>query len=336
MKTTIWALALAATALLSAQTQVGTRPIMAASETAPAAGAAGEPLLGFAGEHASKGGAAQGASLYPVLGTASRPRFGSSLALPAGVSKLYLPPLQRYALIEDSADGPLAVWTLRNVAASSDHAAVAVSGAMAHPDLVAFSPGGGAAVLYSATGGRLQVIGGLPAQPHIAHELSTDGRTASALALSDDGLLLVAQFGDPMPFYSREGNSWRALSTGVRPRAWAFLPRTHDLVVSDSGQNEIVLLPGISEAPIAERVLASDAAADQLAATSDGDEIIAASSSTGTVWEIPLVSGARFQRLQLANVRTLSTLRDGHAFLFSSFPNLTLVRATASELHAGH
>jgi hypothetical protein len=182
----------------------------------------------------------------------------------------------------------------------------------------------------------VQVIGGLPAQPHIARELSTDGRTASALALSDDGLLLVAQFGDPMPFYSREGDSWRALSTGVRPRVWAFLPRTHDLVVSDSGQNEIVLLPGISEAPIAERVLASDAAADQLAATSDGDEIIAASSSTGTVWEIPLVSGARFRRFQLANVRTLSTLRDGHAFLFSSFPNLTLVRATASELHAGH
>jgi hypothetical protein len=333
MKTTIWALAVAAAALLPAQTQVGSKSITAADATKPAAGAAGEPLLGFADEYVSTGAA----SLYPVLGSASRPRFGSSLALPVGAHKLYLPPLQRYALVEDSADGPIAVWTLRNAAAASaDHAAVAISGVMAHPDLVAFSPGGGAAALYSASGGRLQVIGDLPAQPHIMRELSTEGRAASALALTDDGLLLVVQFGDPMPFYSREGNSWQAVSTGVRPRAWAFLPRSHDLIVSDSGQNEIVLLPGVSDAPIPERILASDAAADQLAATSDGDEIVAASSSTGTVWEIPLVSGARFRRFQLTNVRTLSTLRDGHAFLFSSFPNLTLVRATASELHAGH
>jgi hypothetical protein len=199
---------------------------------------------------------------------------------------------------------------------------------MAHTDLVAFSPRGEAAVLYSKDSGRLQIIGDLPASPKLVHELSLAGfGEVSQLAVADDGVLVAAQLGDNRLIYSSQGSYWQPLSAQYSPVAWSFVPNAHDLAIADPSQSAIALyreLDGRLQLSSVRQLRA-----DRLSFTKDGLQMLAGSSSDGTLWSVRLGSGTITSLPTGGRLESLFCLRDGWTFLVSSWPSLALVKAQA-------
>ena len=149
------------------------------------------PTLGFLVD-------ASGSGLSPIRGTASAPLLGDTIPKPDGVSRIYLPPRQHYALVEQSSSLGLAVWHLahRHAGASGD-VLDSIPGTLSHPDTLAFSPRGTAAALLSKALAKVQIVVGLPGNGAVKAELSTTviGQVVS-IAVSDDGQVLLAASSD--------------------------------------------------------------------------------------------------------------------------------------------
>jgi hypothetical protein len=271
------------------------------------------------------------AEIRPIFGTAQRPQLGAPAAVPTSAQKLYLPPRQQYVLLEQSAAEPLAVWALhRAIAHNENPEPIALPGVMAHPDLVVFSPRGDAAALYSQAAATLQIITHLPAEPSTGRQISMAALgTPSQLAITDDGALVVAALADQRLVFSFGGATWQPLTTAYTPQAWTFVPNTHDLAISDMAQKTIVLLSNLSETSKMVRVLSPDVAADRLAVTKSGDQLVAANSIAGQVWTIDLKTAALTPRDGFAKVDTLSSLRDGLTFLLSASPSISVLKLAA-------
>jgi hypothetical protein len=271
------------------------------------------------------------AEVHPIFGTAQRPLLGEQAVVPVGATRLYMPPRQQYVLVEESANEPVAVWTLhRSVASNEATEPVVLNGAMAHPDLVAFSPRGDAAVLYSEAAAALQLVTHLPAEPALGKQISMAGLgTPSELAVTDDGAL-VAALADHRLSFSLNGAAWRPLVIGYTPEAWTFIPKTHDLAISDSAQKTLGLLSNLSEVTPAFRVLAQGLAADSLAVTKNGDELVAANLKAGELWTIDVKTATVTPRDGFGKLDTLSPLRDGFTFLLSASPNMSLLKLAVS------
>lgn len=281
------------------------------------ANAAGAPFLGFVlGPDALE--------LRAILGTTSTAHLSDPLRVPEAATRLYLPPRQHYALIEQ--DGPLAVWRLGNAAPSiASEVLTPITGTMSHPDVVAFSPRGEAAVVYSRTNNRLQVIDWLPAKPSIASEvMTTQIGDVSKLALSDDAKTVVALSANSnlVSFFS--AGVWRPMPGAYEPAAWSFVSRTHDLVLTDLVQNMVVLLSGLGETAPVIRILAQGIRPDLLTVTKSGESVILADSTSGTVWAAETKTMTLRQLSSGAHVDSLSLLRDGHAALLSVSPTLSV------------
>jgi hypothetical protein len=272
------------------------------------------------------------AELYPIFGTANRPLMGAPAAVPGGAARLYLPPRQQYVLVERNSVEPLSVWALHKAIASNEAIEpVALKGAMAHPDLVVFSPRGDAALLYSQATASLQVLTHLPAEPSLARETSMAALgTPSQLAVSDDGAVIVTGLAGHRLAFSIDGAAWQPLVIGYTPQAWTFVPKTHDLAISDTAQGTIVLLSRLSDASTAFRVLSQGVMADRLAITKDGDQLVAANMKAGQLWTLDVKTASLTPRNGFPKLDTLSSLRDGFTFLLSSSPSLSLLKLAAS------
>ena len=71
---------------------------------------------------------------------------------------------------------------------------MSVAGAASNIDVIAISPNESVAAVYSLTGSRLQIIGGLPADAAVHFEVETAsiGATLTAMAVNDHGQILAA------------------------------------------------------------------------------------------------------------------------------------------------
>jgi DNA-binding beta-propeller fold protein YncE len=280
------------------------------------------PVLGFL---ASPGTA----ELQEIVGTAANPRLGELLSAPATAEQVYLSPRQTYALIEERQDAPLKLWVLWHAQSPSESSLIpiAAQGVLARPELVGFSPSGRAAALYSKTAGKMQVLTGLPGSVALSFELGANPvGTLKAAAVSDDGLVVAVETVNEELYVAVNGGQWRLLP-GVTPRAWSFLPNSHDLLCSDSGQNALLIARNVDTAPAAPALIASGLQPDHLAVTKDGATVAAFDSSQGLVWLVSLRSGAVTPVSPGQAPTTLVALRDGHTFLLSSSPNVSLANA---------
>ena len=325
MKFVLVALATSAAILMAqVQSSVASSPVQVAPHPAIAApnlSGVSAPVLGYLAR-------GEGAEVYAVVGSASRPKMGAAvLRCPANATRIRFAPGQQYALVEKSVEDSMTLWVLKRSAAAEE---VPLRGVMSHADLVAFSPTGEAAVLFSRADKRLQVLTDLPGRAKILREFSAGERgQLSSFAVSDDGSLLVAAFGDEIPKYSLDGAAWQFISTAYKVQAWLFLPRTRDLVLSDLARKEVVLLSGLSGSSVVARVLADSVSADYIAATRDGQRVLAGSSADNSVFDIQLTSGL-ISRVRLTQrLNSLIPLRDGHTFLLASDPVVSLLDAAA-------
>src|SRR5690242_11417511 len=93
--------------------------------------------------------------LNAILGVFGAARLGDPVTAPKTATRLYVATGQQFALVEQNSDAPLSVWDL-----AANSGLTAITGALPHPDLVAFSPRGDSAALYAHESGQSQVVGG--------------------------------------------------------------------------------------------------------------------------------------------------------------------------------
>jgi hypothetical protein len=270
--------------------------------------------------------------LHAILGTAKAPQIGAAIEAPAGSKRLYLPPRQHYALVEQTSDEAMSLWDMhRTVISEAKQEPIAVPGTMAHPDLVTFSPRGEAFVLYSQTESKVQIVGDAPVHAAIKSQLSLANLgLPSKMAISDDSEVLVVELNDGSIFSSSNGAPWQPLAATFTPQAWSFIPKTHDLVVSDTRQKMIVLLPQIEDRLRSARVISQTLMADELSVTKGGEELAAGNAATGQLWTIDLKSESATAREEETLRGEISLLRDGLTFIVYESPTSYLLTAFGS------
>jgi hypothetical protein len=250
------------------------------------------------------------------------------------VAKVFLPPSQRYCLLELSSGAALAVWDLhREFTNGIAQEPISIASAIDHPDVLSFSPRGEAVALYSEGPGILQILTHLPAQPRVSSQLSTaQFGKLSRLAISDDGQILVAGFSDGTFEVHTSERGWQPLQIGYKPEAWSFLPNSHDLVISDVVLKAVVIQPRIEDSAKPLRVLAQDIQVDELAISRSGGAIVAANKTSGHVWNIDLQTETATLDEVLSGKGKLAALRDGFTFVITNPPSLSVVRVNAASL----
>jgi hypothetical protein len=271
--------------------------------------------------------------LRTILLTSKTPRIGEAVAAPENARRLFLPPRQQYALIEQNSDTPVAVWPLHRAAISgTQQEAIPLTGALAHPDVVVFSPRGDAALLYSAAGNKMQVVSNLPNQPSVGNDLSTlSNVTQNLIALTDDASLVVFWSPDTasLSFSSKE-SAWQSFDLGIVPSALSFVPNTHDLAISDAARHTILLLPELNSGAGNPRVLAAATTADHLAFTKSGDWLLAADFAHKQLSAIEIKTGAVTHTQGVSQIDMITTLRNGFTFLLSTAPAVSLLQVVTS------
>lgn len=282
------------------------------------------PILGYLLD-------SDGAGLVPIRGVASAPLLGDLVAKPAGVERIYLPPRQHYALVEQSTTGALAIWHLarRHMAADQDLLDL-IPGVSANPDIVAFSPSGKSAALYSSSQTQIQVLTGLPARPVVQTAISaaTAGQLTT-IALSDDGQIVLATNSTGQIELSADGKLLHAVPWTYSLRAASFMSNTHNVLLSDARQRQLLLIQSVEAPNSAPAVLGNGLEPDHLAVASDGETILALDTARQMLWQIDARTLAAKLVPAGQQAQTLITLRDGHTFLLSNSP-LSLLKLTDS------
>ncbi len=243
--------------------------------------------------------------------------YSEPVTLPEGTRRVRVAPGQEFAVAE-LREGPPQALVLRGGAV--DHA-TALDGVMAAADWVAFSLGARAAVFYSAAGGRLQVVTGLPDTPQVAIDTETAAFAEEPVtaAVSDDGSLVLAASARSV-FVVRAGAAPRLILSGTRIRSVAVLRNGVDAVVGDDGTGSVHLVTAAGSTA-AERVLASGLyLLGDLVPSADGATLYVARPGARSIAWIDLASGAVQSVEADVPLSGLTALRNRDTFLISARP----------------
>jgi hypothetical protein len=186
-------------------------------------GSVSMPSLGFAFD-------SNLAAIRPIRGIPGAALVADPLDAGFPIRAAFIAPLQDFALAAPADDSPLRLirfQTIRPGLQNSSYDLRPLDGALSSPDRAVFSPSGHSAVLY-ASGGRAQILTGLPDQPAM-RDLETAG--AAPMAISDDGSLVVVD-----GIVLNAGGSPSSLSLPLSTVAVAFRGNSRDfLAVTTNG-----------------------------------------------------------------------------------------------------
>ena len=259
--------------------------------------------------------------------------MGDAIPLPDGVTRVRVAPGDAYVLVEQGTDNPMGiVWTTPAGAAPSIQV---IEGAMSTADLVAFSPSGSAAALYSKSTGRLQVIAGLADSPRVSIEVAagTLGIQPVVVAVSDDaGALLASDVSGGVYLLAADNPPALLYQTGA-VASMAFFPRSQDAVVADRAQKRVLLLRQVSANCSVQWLADENSTVDHPGAVAGmaGGTVLIASTNDRRLWMADTRSGeitavdlpviAEFLRATRdASTFLLSSSVDGPAWLFAVQP----------------
>ena len=239
---------------------------------------------------------------------------GEPLPLPDGVTRLRLAPGHGFALAERGESDPPAVLLLDGGAVL----ATPVSGALARAGLVVFSPGGGAAALYSAAEARLQVLTGLPLQPRVSRDIPASDLVA--LAVSDDGEMLLTADAQGLVYVSPVAGERQLVFRAEGLAAMTFLPQRSEAVVGDRGRGEVFVIGGFDDAVYSRLIASGLEGLGAVRAAADGRSVLVAGSEGNRAWIVDIDS-ATARALDLpASPAFLEPLRLPDVYLFAALP----------------
>lgn len=277
--------------------------------------AAGGATQGISGPSVGYFYDATARSLTPVLGIPGASVRGDAIPLPDGVSRVYLAPGQDFGLATLD-DGSTSFLDLRSGAAAVGK----LDQALANVDAVAFSPSGGAALLYSKADGRLQTVSGLATTPAVARE--TLALQATALAISDDAQWVV--FGNSSGLWTVDSAGSLGQVAGLTGiRALAF--RAGSAAVAVSAGSSLYLISDLGAATNAALLGDNLAEVSALAISADGSFLFARTglgvtvlrtndgSMTAVTCDCEVTA---FEALKSRNVFRLSVTGTGPTYLF--------------------
>ncbi|MEX2301857.1 MAG: hypothetical protein WD733_13020 [Bryobacterales bacterium] len=205
----------------------------------------GSPLIGFAAQ-------ADGAGLYALQGFPGAAFPGPRLTLARAAGLPAISSAGSYAVARGAQPGELLVYGLRPNPGSGMLLPSAFF-VNAQADRIVLSPLGGVALLYDRERREIEVVAGLPRQPHSLYTVSLAGLGGllTALAVSDDGAVALAAFSNE----NGSGEIYRlqrdaASHTGTASRAAAagrvvhmsFVPQTRDALVADYDRGQVLML----------------------------------------------------------------------------------------------
>jgi len=167
-----------------------------------------------------------------------------------------------------------------------------IAGGRPNPSVIAISPTGSSAAIYDPLTRSAQVIGNLPQAAEVVREfdLSAIPGQAVAMALSDDGTILLVHFADDSveAVYDRPHELWITGPSGSRllgtrgSAAAAFFPNRHDAVVADEAAQGVFLVTDISQSDSRFAVISVADGLESfssLAVSGDGNEVSVADPS---------------------------------------------------------
>lgn len=247
------------------------------------------PVLGLVGD---------GASLRTMYGIAAAGAVGAPLDAGRELAKVEAAPERNFALATAARDGEVLVLLAGSTAAQ----ATTLTGADANPDHIVFSPGGGSALLWSATGGRMQVASGLPNAARVRNvDASYLGGVFTTATVSDDGEWIAGIASGQAFVLSVQGQAIPLAVKGA-PSTVAFFHGLAQVAVHTT--LEVVLLRNLGGAVERDVIWSkapdppdAPAAADTqtavgLAVSSDNARVIV-TGNLGGVFTMDLTTGAR-------------------------------------------
>jgi hypothetical protein len=199
------------------------------------------PVLGFVY-------AADISELRTILGIPGASRLSGPLALPSGVTNVIFAPGQQCALAEQANGAPIGVIAFP---AANPGPLVEIPNAIAHSDVVAFSPSGGNAAVYSVSEQRLQVITGLLSTPHVAREIAFGALpdVVQLLAIADDGITLLEGTVNNDVYILAEASGPQLIYSAESLGGMAFTPGSRDALVFDPSSGTLSLLQNVVSPP---------------------------------------------------------------------------------------
>ena len=265
------------------------------------------PVLGFVLD-------AKAGTLHRVDGIPGASRIGDALELGFLVARAQIAASQDFAILSDT-EG-LNYWVNLSV---SPPTAIVIDGAMTGATGLLISPSGRSAAVYSSETGQIQFIEGLPGSPTVGktRDLIHGVGNWTAFAISDLGVVLAASSeGRSGSLYALSANRPPFRVGGVQLASdLAFLAGSNDVVVADSGANEIVLIRSVSRWP---RSMVLATALDRVTnpfnveATADGRYV--AATIPGGIASIPTQGGAVAITKCACEPTDLAPLAGGNVF----------------------
>src|SRR5438477_10251292 len=205
------------------------------------------PTLGFVSGQAP-------AQLQPILGIPGSARLGSTLSLPSTVTQIHIAPGHAYALVQQGPSNPVSMVLLQGITAQTQNLLLTpIAGAIGQVDLLAFSPVGSSAALYSRQTNELQVLTGLPRSPRLYLKASSVAipTAPQKLAVSDDArVVLISDSAGTVYSVSQSGVPL-AVHHSPDISALAFVTQSHDSVICDRSLNTISFLRDSTATPVA-------------------------------------------------------------------------------------
>jgi hypothetical protein len=272
------------------------------------------PALGFISGQAP-------AQLQPILGIPGSARLGSPLLLPSTVTGIHIAPGHAYALVQQGPSSPLSMVLLQGIKAQTQNLQLTpIPGTIGQVDLLAFSPMGNSAAIYSRETNQLQVLTGLPKLPRLSLNLSNLAITGAVqkLAVSDDAqAVLISDSAGSVDSVLQNG-ALLPVHHSPEISALAFVTQSHDSIICDRGLNTISMLRNSTATPFALGPAMNDTCQPEGAvSTADGKTLLLACPAQHAVLAVNSASGLTHVYNVAATPASLDRLALGDVFLMS-------------------
>jgi len=307
--------------------QIAPRPLDAATDASSGSQSFHSPVVGLVSS-------TNRVEVRAILGVPGAALLSAPLPVPADVTRLYFAPGQQYALAERggsskpqyasrsraaslrTASLPLAVVTFTGAQLGALNPVIGI----AEPDIVSFSPSGGAAVLYSTSEAQLEVLTGLPSSPQISLQIARSSLPDDPqfLAIADDGVTLLEGSVHNAVYLIGSSTQPSLIFSATTLAAMIFAPASSTAAVFDSATGSVSLLQNVSGSP-STRLLTSGLSNLGPAAMVqfDSSAVLVTGSGSNTLWRIDS-NTSQSQQVQLpALPASIAPLQLPHRFLLS-------------------